>query len=86
MRAEERRLRTLGFWEKNLPIITAFLVVIMVGIFIAIIWSTTGESMKTVSANFKDAMNVLQNITQTQLEILQKIRGAETLPSLPTPK
>jgi hypothetical protein len=41
--------------------------------------------MKTISANFKDAMNVLQNVTQTQLEILQKIRGVETLPSIPTP-
>jgi hypothetical protein len=85
IRAEERRLRTLGFWEKNLPIITAFFVVIMVGIFIAIIWSTTGESMKTISANFKGAMDVLQNITQTQLEILQKLRGVETLPTIPTP-
>lgn len=85
VRAVERRERLKGFWDKNLPIITMAIALIIVGIFIAIVWSSTGESMKTISANFKDAMNVLQNVTQTQLEILQKMRGVETLPSLPTP-
>jgi hypothetical protein len=85
IRAVERRERLKGFWEKNLPIITMAIALIIIGVFIAIVWSTTGESMKTISTNFKGAMDVLQNITQTQLEILQKIRGVETLPSLPTP-
>jgi len=84
VRAVERRERLKGFWEKNLPIITMAVALIIIGIFIAIVWSTTGESMKTISANFKSAMDVLQNVTQTQLEILQKVRGVETLPSLPT--
>jgi hypothetical protein len=85
IRAVERRERLKGFWDRNLPIITMATALIIIGIFIAIVWSSTGESMKTISANFKGAMDVLQNITQTQLEILQKLRGVETLPTIPTP-
>jgi len=84
IRAVERRERLKGFWDRNLPIVTMAMALIIIGVFIAIVWSSTGESMKTISANFKDAMAILQNITQTQLEILQKVRGVETLPSLPT--
>jgi len=82
IRAEERRLRMASFWERNIALIVSFIVIIIVGIFIAIVWSSTGDSIREISQNFKDAMLVLNNITQTQLEILEKVRGVESLPPL----
>ena len=82
IRAVERRERLKGFWEKNMPIIMMGIGLILVGIFIAIVWSSTGGSIKEISENFKEAMYVLNNITQTQLEILDKVRGVESLPTM----
>jgi hypothetical protein len=82
IRAVERRERLKGFWEKNMPIIMMGIGLILVGIFIAIVWSSTGNNMLQISQNFKEAMYVLNNITQTQLEILDKVRGVESLPTM----
>jgi len=81
-RAVERRERLKGFWEKNMPIVMMGIGLILVGIFIAIVWSSTANSLQEISQNFKEAMLVLNNITQTQLEILEKVRGVETLPTM----
>jgi hypothetical protein len=83
LRATERRERFKSFWEKNMPLLLMGVALVCVGIFIAIVWSSTGESFKTISANFKDAMQILNNITQTQLEILREARGVATLPTRP---
>ncbi len=67
--------------ERFLPVVMIGIALIFVGIFIAIVWSSTGQQLNQISANFKDAMNVLQNITTTQLEILKQIKGVEVVPA-----
>lgn len=80
-RAEMRRERMKSFWERFMPIILLVIAFIAIGIFIAIVWSSTGEKITKISENFAEAMKVLQNITETQTQLIKSIKAGEVLVS-----
>lgn len=85
IKAELRKERNKSFKEKLLIYIAVSIVVVSLGIFLYIAWNSIGENMKAVSSNFEIAMQHLQNITEKQNELIEKIlleksKGGELLP------
>lgn len=74
VKAQARFERMRGTMEKLLPIVMVSIVVIIIGIFIAIVWSSVGDNMVKISENFKVAM--------ASLEEAMKYRNA-TAPPIP---
>jgi hypothetical protein len=81
VKAEMRRERMKSSWERMLPIIMMVIALVGVGIFIAIVWSSTGNSLKDISVNFDSAMKILQNLTLEQNQLIKELKGVQTLPT-----
>jgi hypothetical protein len=82
LNAQLRAERMKTNLEKILPIAIMIITLIGVGVFIAIVWSTTGQNMAQISANFDSAMKVLQNLTMEQNNLIRELKGGGVL--LPT--
>jgi hypothetical protein len=81
VKAEMRRERMKSTMEKLLPIVMVVIAMIGIGIFLAIVWSTTANSMKEISVNFDSAMKALQNLTTEQNSLIREMRGGALLPA-----
>jgi hypothetical protein len=81
VKAEMRRERMKSTMEKLLPIVMVVIAMIGIGIFLAIVWSTTANSMKEISMNFDSAMKTLQNLTMEQNNLIRELKGGAPLPT-----
>ena len=73
IKAEIRRQRIRTALQNLLPIIMMVIGLIGIGIFIAIVWSSTGENIAKIASKLDSTMAKWQNITQTQDILFDKI-------------
>ncbi|MEM2900640.1 MAG: hypothetical protein QXT63_07595 [Thermoplasmata archaeon] len=61
--------------ERFIPIVFVVIAAIGIAVFFNILWSSIGQNIEKTSENFRIAMDNLNNITQTQLEISRMLAG-----------
>lgn len=79
-RMHARLERMKGWLTKFMPLILVAIIAIVIGVFISIVWSSTGSNLEKISANFDEAMKILQNITLEQNKLLSEIAIGKPVP------
>lgn len=75
IKAQARYERMKSSLERFIPIIFMVIAAIGIAIFFNIMWSSVGQNIEKMSENFRVAMDNLNNITKTQLEISKILAG-----------
>jgi hypothetical protein len=85
VKAQTRLERNKSALEKIIPIVMIIIALIGVGIFIAIVWSSTGQNMLEISKNFNEATKTLASLIEKQNQIISNC-NLPTPPSAPAPR